>query len=47
MPENKKVAKRGGAVAGKVRKISEIELTASVISKKNFLSPRKIIRKLK
>ena len=37
MPANKKVAKRGGGVAGKARKETEKELGRSVISKKNYL----------
>jgi len=35
--ENKKVARRGGGVAGGARKLTEKELGRSVISKKNFL----------
>ena len=37
MPENKKVAKRGGNVAGNARKETEQELGRSVISNQNFL----------
>ncbi|MBT3393589.1 MAG: phage antirepressor protein [Waddliaceae bacterium] len=37
MPENKKVAKRGGSVAGNARKETEKELGRSVISDENFL----------
>jgi len=37
MPANKKVAKRGGGVAGNARKETEKELGRSVISKGNFL----------
>lgn len=37
MPENKKVAKRGGGVAGTARKQTEEELGRSVITKKNQL----------
>lgn len=37
MPENKKVAKRGGNVAGNARKQTEKELGRSVISKGNYL----------
>lgn len=37
MPANKKVAKRGGGVAGKARKETEKELGRSVISEKNYL----------
>ncbi|MBL7031520.1 MAG: Bro-N domain-containing protein [Candidatus Marinimicrobia bacterium] len=36
-PENKKVAKRGGSVAGTARKESEKELGRPVSSKKNYL----------
>ena len=36
--ENKKVAKRGGNVAGIARKQTEKELRRSVVSHKNFLS---------
>lgn len=38
---NKKVAKRGGSVAGTARKETEKELGRSVVSKENFL-PRKL-----
>ncbi len=37
MPANKKVAKRGGKVAGNARKETEKELGRSVISEQNFL----------
>jgi len=37
MPANRKVAKRGGGVAGTARKETEKELGRSVIEKKNFL----------
>ncbi|MFH1654097.1 MAG: Bro-N domain-containing protein [Pseudomonadota bacterium] len=37
MPANKKVAKRGGDVAGKARKETEKELGRSVISNENYL----------
>jgi len=37
-PKNKKVAKRGGGVAGKARKETEKELGRSIISNKNYLS---------
>jgi len=37
MTENKKVAKRGGKVAGNARKNTEKELGRSVISTNNFL----------
>ncbi len=36
--QNKKVARRGGSVAGNARKQTEKELGKSIISKKNFLS---------
>ncbi|MHB9137977.1 MAG: hypothetical protein ACYC4Q_01085 [Victivallaceae bacterium] len=36
--QNKKVARRGGSVAGKVRKDTEKELGRSIISSSNFLS---------
>jgi hypothetical protein len=35
--KNKKVAKRGGAVAGNARKATEKELKRSVISSENYL----------
>lgn len=38
--ENKKVARRGGSVAGKAREATEKELGRSVVSEKNFL-PKK------
>jgi hypothetical protein len=37
LEKNKKVAKRGGRVAGKARKDTEKELGHSVISRKNYL----------
>lgn len=37
MPENKKVAKRGGGVAGNARKATEKELGRSVVTKDNYL----------
>lgn len=37
MPENKKVANRGGSVAGNARKETEKELGRSIISNKNYL----------
>lgn len=37
MIENKKVAQRGGAVAGNARKETEKELGKSVISRNNYL----------
>mgnify|MGYP001398700757 FL=1 len=36
--KNKKVAKRGGSVAGKARKETEKEIGKSIISTQNFLS---------
>jgi len=36
--ENKKVAKRGGRVAGNARKETEKELGKSIISSQNFLN---------
>jgi hypothetical protein len=47
MPANKKVAKRGGAVAGKARKETEKELGGSVISRENYLLPKKSAGRLK
>ncbi|MFH1946765.1 MAG: Bro-N domain-containing protein [Candidatus Magasanikbacteria bacterium] len=47
MPANKKVAKRGGGVAGKARKDTEGELGRSVMSKKNYLKSRVKNKKLK
>ncbi|MEA2088702.1 MAG: Bro-N domain-containing protein [Patescibacteria group bacterium] len=44
--KNKKVAKRGGGVAGKARKNAEKEIGKSVISKDNYLGNKKI-KKLK
>ncbi|MFH1781511.1 MAG: Bro-N domain-containing protein [Patescibacteria group bacterium] len=38
MPQNKKVAKRGGGVAGKARKDTEKEIGSSVVSDNNLLS---------
>lgn len=37
MPENKKVARRGGNVAGNARKETEKELGRTVVEKKNYL----------
>lgn len=37
MPKNKKVARRGGTVAGNARKATEKELGKSVISRNNYL----------
>lgn len=51
MPASKKVAKRGGGVAGKARQETEKELGRSVISKNNYLDldnkPKKIRSKNK
>jgi prophage antirepressor-like protein len=47
MPENKKVARRGGGVAGTARQKAEKELGRSVISNKNYLSYRNRTKKLK
>ncbi len=47
MPANKKVAKRGGGVAGKARKHTEKELGRSVISNDNYLPKQEKERKLK
>lgn len=41
MAEHKKVAQRGGGVAGKARKETEKELGRSVISKKGVLTNKK------
>jgi hypothetical protein len=38
MGENKKVARRGGKVAGNARKDTEKELGRSITSKENYLS---------
>ncbi len=46
MPANKKVAKRGGSVAGKSRKEAEKELGRSIISDENYLPYEKKIKKL-
>jgi hypothetical protein len=37
-PKNKKVAKRGGKVAGNARKETEKELGRNVVTKQNFLN---------
>ncbi len=42
MPEHKKVARRGGNVAGNARKDTEKELKKSVINPKNYLQNAKI-----
>jgi len=39
--QSQKVAKRGGGVAGKARKETELELGNSIISKKNYLKEKK------
>ena len=41
MPQNKKVAKRGGNVAGNARKETEKEIGKSVVSKNNYLGQNK------
>jgi len=46
-PENKKVAKRGGGVAGKARKETEKEIGRSVISKENYLQTPESRKQLK
>jgi DNA-damage-inducible protein D len=45
--KNRKVAKRGGTVAGKARKDTEKELGRSIVSKENFLSLEDKSRKKK
>ncbi|MDP3988152.1 MAG: Bro-N domain-containing protein [Candidatus Levybacteria bacterium] len=45
--KNKKVASRGGSVAGKARVETERELGRSVISEENYLLPKKSVKKLK
>ncbi|KKQ73416.1 MAG: hypothetical protein US94_C0034G0004 [Berkelbacteria bacterium GW2011_GWB1_38_5] len=47
MPENKKVANRGGSVAGKARSETEKELGRSVISDENYLPSNKSKKELK
>lgn len=50
MPENEKVARRGGRVAGNARKDTEKELGKSVVSEENYLqlsAEKKIIKKRK
>lgn len=44
MPEHKKVAKRGGNVAGNARLETEKEIKRSVISKKNYLNVKEKIK---
>jgi len=46
MPQNKKVARRGGGVAGKARKETEKELGRSVISGENYLGSANEMKKL-
>lgn len=46
-PENKKVSKRGGGVAGLARKKMEEETGKKIVSKNNFLPLAKKIRKIK
>ena len=46
MPENKKVARRGGGVSGTAREKAEKELGRSVISDKNYLSDSDRTKKL-
>lgn len=46
-PKNKKVAKRGGGVAGKARKETEKEIGRSVISKENYLQKPESRKRLK
>ncbi len=45
MTENKKVAKRGGKVAGDARENTEKEIGRSVISDKNYLENKKVNQK--
>ena len=45
--KNKKVAKRGGKVAGKARKDTEKELGRSIVIKENFLAIEDKSRKMK
>ncbi len=47
LPENKKVAKRGGSIAGNARKATEKELGKSVTSKENFLGSKTPKQRLK
>jgi len=46
-PKNKKVANRGGSVAGKARVETEKELKRSVVSKENYLLQKDSVKKLK
>lgn len=45
--ENKKVAKKGGDIAGGARKKLEKRLGRSIVSKDNFLPLKKQVKKLK
>lgn len=45
--KGKKVANRGGSVAGKARKETEKEIGKSVISKQNHLQNNNTIKRLK
>jgi len=47
MPENKKVANRGGSVAGNARKETEKELGKSILSKNNYLKTAQGTKRLK
>jgi len=47
MPANKKVARRGGGVAGKARKETEKEIGRSVISEENFLGSDDEVKELR
>ncbi len=44
---NKKVAKRGGNIAGNARKETENELKESIVSKNNYLQSKKVVEKEK
>jgi len=46
MPQNKKVARRGGGVAGKARKETEKEIGRSVISGENYLDTSEKVKKI-
>lgn len=46
IPENKRVAKRGGSVAGKARLDTEKELGQSIVSEENYLPLGKSAKKL-
>jgi DNA-damage-inducible protein D len=47
MPENEKVAKRGGSVAGKARLETEKELGRRVSTRKNYLLPKARVKEVK